>query len=487
MRAGLQRPPTSWWTSSASRGSERIAVDGEELVIGRAVPMHAPPLGRARPCRGCRSAARRGRGRRRATHGCAAQGSCRRQPVFRRADARTSPPCCIAHGRDGGRWCRPREGRAPSRVRDFVLGPYWTDREPHELLTDHPGPAAGRRRAVYRKFRITGAADGWGGRRGRRRGFGSCVVTVGAAGEVSVRRRVRLARRRGRPRRRSRRRGRLHLRRDRVAALQAASGRRIARRTIDAVGVAGTTGAAARRSWTAPPMSARRRGAHDHGADGPDRTAGAADPPCQAPGGHRPRRCNNARRHPHRRGVGERHVGGRHISVRLTTDRVPARRAESHRHEGQLRDRRYVAHVRCWSTAGRSAPAPISPLTSTGTTVHDGRGSDPVRRRPAATLQRRVRRQLRPAVRVLHAGDADGRDRPPRGRPRPYARGGPRGSRGQPLCCTGYAPIVDAVLAAAAAHPGGGVAVRRVMTRPGAGARALSGSPRPPTGRWSPR
>ena len=163
MRAGLQRPPRGWWTSSASRGS---ADRGRRRGTGdRAGCAHARAGSRSiRPSRACPPTARRGRGRVGQRAGPFA-GLSRGQPVFRGTlfrrrdvlialDASVDPAATVAGVRSVA-----RGGLRPGRL----LGRPRAGRAAHR----HSGAEAGRRRAAYRRFRVSGAPDGRGGGRCR--------------------------------------------------------------------------------------------------------------------------------------------------------------------------------------------------------------------------------------------------------------------------------------------------------------------------------
>ena len=71
--------------------------------------------------------------------------------------------------------------------------------------------------------------------------------------------------------------------------------------------------------------------------------------------------------------------------------------------------------------------------------------------RSGAPLQEAFRASPRAAVRLLHAGHPDGRDRPPRARARRRARRSSTCSAGHLCRCTGYEPIVEAIAGGGAA------------------------------------
>ncbi len=236
MRAGLQRPPRLVDLKRIP-GLESVAVDGEELVIGglaRHARLSTDPTVADR-CRVLTEVeARVGNARVRA------QGSIGGNLCF--AEPKSDVATCLL-ALDATVTLVSASGSRRLGVGDFIQGPYYADREPEELLTEVRIPIRARQRAAYRKFQITerptvGVAvvvdDD----------FGSCVMTVGAAGEVPVRGEC----------------GSLDDAADLADDLAAevdyisdvtGSPRYkrhlvgvIARRTIDAVGVAGTTGAA---------------------------------------------------------------------------------------------------------------------------------------------------------------------------------------------------------------------------------------------------
>ncbi len=130
--------------------------------------------------------------------------------------------------------------------------------------------------------------------------------------------------------------------------------------------------------------------------------------------------------------------------------RIPAQRPRPHRHARRLRHRRSAAPAPCTSTAARSRRARSSPRRRRARRHDDRRPRR--RRRHAASDAGGVQGMPRPAVRLLHAGHGDERDRP-------RASGIPNASEetireeleGNLCRCTGYQNIVKAVQQGAAA------------------------------------
>ena len=75
-----------------------------------------------------------------------------------------------------------RSGRRTLPIADFVLGPYWTAREPDELLVSVTIPLPGPARAVYLKFQVTERPTV--GVAALERRDGRCRIAVGAVGEL---------------------------------------------------------------------------------------------------------------------------------------------------------------------------------------------------------------------------------------------------------------------------------------------------------------
>ena len=147
MRVGLLRPDV---LVDLKRIPElrRIAVDGEELVIGAGcshAELAASPIVRdaARLLAEVESGVGNVRVR---SQGSVGGNLCFAEP---RSDV-----AAVLIAMDASVELRTAGGSRNVAVRDFVLGPYWTDREPHELLTTIrvPLPAAD---GVYRRFRTS--------------------------------------------------------------------------------------------------------------------------------------------------------------------------------------------------------------------------------------------------------------------------------------------------------------------------------------------
>lgn len=75
-----------------------------------------------------------------------------------------------------------RSGRRTLPMAEFVLGPYWTAREPDELLVDVVIPLPGPSRSVYLKFQVTERPTV--GVAALELADGRCRIAVGAVGEL---------------------------------------------------------------------------------------------------------------------------------------------------------------------------------------------------------------------------------------------------------------------------------------------------------------
>ncbi len=179
MRAGLQRPPRLVDLKRIP-GLDLIGIDGDELVIGGlarharisvdpTVTAHCPMLAAVE--------GKVGNARVRA-QGSIGGNLCFAEP---KSDVGTSLLAL-----DATVTLVSRSGTRRLGVGDFIQGAYYADREPEELLTEIRVPNRPRQRAAYRKFQIT-----------ERPTVGvavvvdddssSCVLAVGAAGEVPIR------------------------------------------------------------------------------------------------------------------------------------------------------------------------------------------------------------------------------------------------------------------------------------------------------------